>query len=134
MSGLETLPFDALARVSVVESHELELPPCCPVSKNPRPGSTFTICYTPKQQVLEVGSLYAYIYSFRGGLKGADGQIVVRDMEGMIARIARDCAEALGVPVTVTAHLVLVPGQKMHLSVVGKPPDTLTGSTASHQF
>lgn len=103
------------------EVHILELPPCCPVSKNPRPGSTLLICYKPQESVLEVGALYAYIHQYRGGLRDATGAIIIRDMEGMISRIAQDCANAVGVPVSVCADLVIAPKQRMYLVVRKKP-------------
>lgn len=97
------------------ETHILEIPACCPVSKNPRPGSTLNISYVPAGKSLEVGSLLAYIHSFRGGLKDADGVVIVRDMEGMVKKIAEDCQDALGIPVTVRADLQIVPRQCMVL-------------------
>jgi NADPH-dependent 7-cyano-7-deazaguanine reductase QueF len=99
------------------EAHILEIPPCCPVSKNPRPGSRIIIRYSPAGKSLEIGSLKVYIHSFRGGLYDATGQLVIRDMEGMIARIAEDCASTLGVKVVVLAELNLVPKQEMILQV-----------------
>ena len=114
----ETLPTNIDGRREV---HVLELPPCCPVSKNPRPGSFIMICYRPQGIVLEVGALYAYIHQFRGGLRDETGEIVIRDMEGMIARIAQDCADAVDVPVSVCADLVIAPKQRMLLTVRCKP-------------
>jgi hypothetical protein len=114
----ETLPTSSDGRL---ESHVLELPPCCPVSKNPRPGSTLTICYRPCGTVLEVGALYAYIHQYKGGLRDALGAIVVRDMEGMVSLIAQHCADAVGVPVSVCAHLVIAPKQRMYVLVRKTP-------------
>lgn len=99
----------------MLEEHILNIPPCCPVSKNPRPGSTITIRYRPVGKSLEIASLIAYIHSFRGGLYDGTGQLVVRDMEGMIGRIAEDCKQVVGVSVQVEADLELLPHQKMRL-------------------
>jgi NADPH-dependent 7-cyano-7-deazaguanine reductase QueF len=102
----------------MIESHILDIPPCCPVSKNPRPGSQIAITYKPMGCSLEIASLIAYIHSFRGGLYDASGQLVVRDMEGMIQRIAQECSAVLGVAVEVEANLQLVPRQQMKVKVV----------------
>lgn len=103
------------------EIHILDIPPCCPVSKNPRPGSKITISYCPAGQSLEIASLIAYIHSFRGGLYDSSGQLVVRDMEGMIDRIASECANILQLKVTVQADLELLPRQGMALKTCKKP-------------
>jgi NADPH-dependent 7-cyano-7-deazaguanine reductase QueF len=92
--------------------HRIALPPSCPVSGNPRSGSTAEIAYRPKGLVLEVASLLLYVAGFVGGLEE------VRSMEGMIERIAADCGRAVGVTVTVTADLQLWPDQGMVLSVI----------------
>lgn len=99
----------------MLEVHILDIPSCCPVSKNPRPGSKITISYYPGGQSLEIASLIAFIHSFRGGLYDDAGQLVVRDMEGMIDRIAQECANSLGLAVTVQADLQLLPRQEMIL-------------------
>src|SRR5260221_3490350 len=96
----------------MMESHVLDIPPCCPVSHNPLLGSTITICYKPQMHVLDVLPLPAYIRSFVGGLRNAAGEIEVRDMEQMIQRIADDCCQAVGVPVRVYARLLLRPDRK----------------------
>lgn len=99
------------------EQHILEIPICCPISKNPRSGSVLTISYYPHGYSLEIGSLYAYIHQYRGGLYNDLGVLEIRDMEGMIFRIAQDCARVLHLPVTVEANLVLIPSQKMSFTV-----------------
>ena len=99
----------------MLEQHVLDIPPCCPVSKNPRPGSKIILCYRPNGRSLEVASLLAYIHSYRGGLYDEQGQLLVRDMEGMITQIADDCAILLGVPVRVRAHLQILPKQQVIL-------------------
>jgi hypothetical protein len=97
--------------------HVLELPPCCPVSKNPRPGSVITISYSPCGRSLDIISLTGYIHTFIGGKRDEQGELVVRDMEGMLMAIARHCAQTLGQAVTLEADLQLVPRQRMKFSV-----------------
>jgi len=112
---------------TMLEQHILEIPPCCPVSKNPRPGSKLTISYQPCGCSLEIGSLLAYIHSFRGSLRGGSGgDLVVRDMEGMIYKVAEECARVLQLEVTVEAHLLLLPKQEMKLTIVGEPNKIMT--------
>lgn len=115
------LPTTVTSQSGQLEAHTLAIPPCCPVSRNPRPGSTLTICYRPCGASLEVAALYAYIHQFDGGLKDESGTVIVRNMEEMIQRIATDCATATGVPVGVTANLVIAPRQAMYLLVRAKP-------------
>ncbi len=112
---LQTVPNTTTG--NILETHTLEIPPCCPVSKNPRPGSTITISYRPFGCSLEIASLFAFIHSFRGGFYDEQGQLLVRDMEGMILRIAEECALVLGVEVEVIADLQLVPRQQMRIVV-----------------
>jgi|SRR5216110_396610 len=107
----------------ILEQHILEIPPCCPKSKNPRPGSTITIQYRPRGNSLEVGSLIRYLHTFIGGKRDAADRLEVRDMEGMICRIAQDCALILDVPVRVTAQLVILPKQQMRLVARGYPKE-----------
>lgn len=102
---------------AMLEEHILDIPACCPVSKNPRPGSKLIIRYSPSGYSLEIASLIAYLHSFKGGLYDDAGQLVVRDMEGMIQCIAEDCYKLLAIPVTVEAHLQVVPRQEMRLMV-----------------
>lgn len=99
------------------QTHLIELPVCCPVSKNPRSGSVLLIRYQPNGLVLEVGALYAYLYQYKGGLRDDQGNILVRDMEGMISLIAEHCSQALGVPVHVRATLMIAPKQVMKLTI-----------------
>jgi 7-cyano-7-deazaguanine reductase len=91
------------------ETHVLDLPACCPISGNPQPGSTLTIRYEPRERILEVAALRAYIDSYVGGHDG------VRSMEGMIQQIAADVAAAVSVNVCVEADLIIEPGQRMRL-------------------
>lgn len=102
---------------NMIEEHTLEIPPCCPVSKNPQSGSTLTIRYCPQGCSLEVGSLYAYVHEFRGGLRDEQGNLLVRDMEGMLLRIAQDCSQALQTQVKLIAELNIVPKQMVKIEV-----------------
>lgn len=102
---------------NITETHTLALPSCCPVSKNPRPGSSISITYKPDGCSLEIASLFALIHRFRGGLHSETGELLVRDMEGMIDHIAKACAQVLGVGVVVKAYLLLLPKQEMELEV-----------------
>lgn len=112
---IETIPNTTSGNMR--ETHILAIPPCCPVSKNPRPGSKIMISYHPRGQSLEIASLIAYIHSFRGGLRNANGELEVRDMEGMIEQIASDCHNVLGLPVEIETHLYLLPKQEMRLLI-----------------
>jgi len=91
-------------------THILELPPCCPVSSNPLPGSKIFISYTPDKYLLEVISLRKYIDSYQGG-KGA-----IRSMEGMLQAITKDCALAVQVAVTIESELFINPNQQIRLT------------------
>lgn len=83
---IATLPNNT-SGMRLFMAHTLAIPPCCPVSRNPLAGSTFTICYRARVDVLEVYSLKAYIRDFVGGYRGVTGEIEIRTMEGMIARV-----------------------------------------------
>jgi hypothetical protein len=108
---LETLPYNPPPKTKISEARlTFQLPTaCCPVSKNPQEGSFIVVTFKPKTCVLEVGSFYAYLHSYVGGLKGDDAAIIVRDMEGMIAQIAHDTGVALQTNVKVKAVLNLRP-------------------------
>lgn len=109
-----------------VEAHILSLPfGLCPVSKNPRPESTIKIVYRPQRFVLEIGRLYAYLHQYQGGLRDEAGNLIVRSMEGMIDRVALDCAQTLGVPVRVYADLVLAPRETMRLKARAYPVEVI---------
>lgn len=105
---------------SLRERHTVELPECCPVSKNPKPGSTLTLSYRPVSTVLEVYSLRSLIASFRGGFNGNASYPAERNMEGMVQLITQMCADALGVQVHARAELVLDAG-KMTLTALARP-------------
>lgn len=91
------------------ETHALDLPPCCPISGNPLSGSTIEIQYEPKDRILEVVSLCAYVDSYQGG-RGD-----VRSMEGMVQQITQDAADALGCTVWVLAVLNINPNQRLRI-------------------
>ncbi|GHO61333.1 hypothetical protein KSC_002250 [Ktedonobacter sp. SOSP1-52] len=122
MIALKGLPNNITTQ-RMLEQHTLELPDCCPVSKNPRPGSKVTISYRAKEMVLDITPLYAYIHQFVGGLRTETGELDVRDMEGMLLRIAHDCAQVVRVPVRVTAQLYVLPKQEMKIVARGYPRD-----------
>jgi NADPH-dependent 7-cyano-7-deazaguanine reductase QueF len=111
---IDTQPNERLC-AHIESEHILGLPACCPISKNPGPGSTIAIRYTPVDTFLEVASLKRYIDSYVGG-KGA-----VRSMEGMIQAIAQDCSDVVRVEVEVLARLNIAPEQQMTLVCVAKP-------------
>lgn len=97
----------------------------CPVSHNPEPGSRLRIRYRVRERVLEVYSLTRYLKSFKGG--HPDG---TRNMETMIQKVAQDCADVLGCPVTVTAELELMPVQRMKVICRGEPGELLPGDAS----
>lgn len=102
----------------MIERHEFLLPQCCPVTKNPQPGSYIRIRYRPWWEILEVQSLHDYIKEYIGG------RLDVRSMEGMIQNIAQDCANAAAVSVRVKAKLILQPPQTMKLICTAYPSIT----------
>ena len=69
-------------------------------------GSTLTITYIPKDELLEFYSLNEYITSFIGSHE-------VRDLELFTQVVARDCRQALGVKVSVTGKFILNIGQTL---------------------
>jgi NADPH-dependent 7-cyano-7-deazaguanine reductase QueF len=95
--------------VQTLSVHRLPFSGMCPISGNPQIGSVITIRYRAKDCFLEVYSLRAYLEGYKGG-KGD-----IRDMEGMIQQTATDCAQALGVVVTVKANIALQRGDWMQV-------------------
>ena len=122
MLALKVLPNNTTGQ-RLFEQHVLDLPTCCPISKNPRPGSRITISYRAKEMILDITPLYAYIHRFVGGLYNETGELEVRDMEGMLLRIAQDCSQVVGVPVRVTAQLIVLPKQEMRIVTRGYPEE-----------
>lgn len=88
------------------ESHEVQVPPLCPKTANPIAGSTITISYVPHDGLLEFYSLRDCIASFIGSQE-------VRDHELLTRVVARDCADVLGVKVSVVGKHVLNIGQTL---------------------
>ena len=109
-SGLRTQEVTG-PDVGILQVHRVPLPEVCPISHNPREGSTLTVMYRPGGWCLEVYSLPQVIARFRGGWKGTERYPAERNMEGMIALLARMVADAVGVRVGVRADLVLDAGR-----------------------
>lgn len=82
------------------QTHVVTLPELCPASHNPGPGSSMSIRYQAGAHFLELFALEAYF-------KGYIGHPIVRDIEYLTQEVAKDCAAALGISVTVTAHIFL---------------------------
>jgi hypothetical protein len=98
--------------VRLHQQHTVALPPCCPVSENPRAGSALTLSYLPAGWCLEVYSLRHLIQGeFAGGFKGKGRYAPERNMEGMITHLAQMAADALAVRVRYDARLVLDTGE-----------------------
>ena len=106
-------------------THILDVPPCCPVSGNPQPGSTIKITYRPESgAVMPVEDLAIMMGEYIGGL-GA-----IRAQEEMIQHIAQRCAAVVG-RVVVRADLRIKPpfggaDQLMIVKVTAMPRDTAT--------
>ena len=69
-------------------------------------GSTLTITYSPKDELLEFYSLNEYVASFIGSNE-------VRDLELFTQVVTRDCREVLGVKVSVIGKFLLNIGQTL---------------------
>ena len=120
------------AGTSMPTTIAVPLPQCCPVSGNPHPGSAITISYTTAGRVLDVEHLPAYLSGYVGGLVRG-GRVATRDMEGMIQRIAYECAAALGAPVTVDADLRIAPGdQRMQIRASASVPRGVKTDSLGH--
>lgn len=89
--------------IAAFVSHSVPVPECCPVSKNPRPGSTVRVSYLPRDIVVPVEMLEERVRSYIGGFES------IRGMEEMIQDIARWCAVEAGVRVRVVADLIIQP-------------------------
>jgi hypothetical protein len=124
-SGIRTMRRNRYVGVTTRVTHAIACPAgCCPVSHNPREGSTLTVSYTPASAVLEVYGLSSYLRAFVGGHPSGE-----RNMEGMIDKLARDAADALDVAVVVRAELVLDTG-RMVVDSFADPPGI--GALANH--
>lgn len=112
MTPLQLQP--RLSNRSIAMQHLLPLPPCCPVSKNPREGSTINIEYTTTGDVLDVLYIAKYLATFVNG-KGE-----IRSAEDMIEQIADDVLAVLAcdnADVVVTAKIVLGDGETLNIQV-----------------
>ena len=89
-------------------THVCNIPaPCCPISKNPKAGSTITFTYIPEGWVVEVYSLDALLKQFQGGYKGSDQYPLERNMEGMCQLLCRMISDALKLDVSYRADINL---------------------------
>jgi hypothetical protein len=126
VKNLEVMP-NLMPDVATRQEHIISLAPACPVSQNPKEGSTIKIGYSPKLWHLEVYSLRAFIEQFKGGLTYptmAPGEYAVRDQEHMIQYVAQACADAVGVEVEAVAQLILSDGvstSEMRVACVAVP-------------
>lgn len=111
---LDTMPN--LSGLHGWQLHRVALPQMCPVSGNPQSGSYVAIRYQDAGCFLEVYSLERYLLNYVNGWVARG----IRDMEQTIDTIAHDCAMALGVRVTIRAHLVLDSG-RMTRSITADP-------------
>ncbi len=73
----------------------------CPVSGYPLAGSWIEVQYTPADVILELSAIAQHLPTY------ADE---ARDVETIVQLLARDCAAALGVPVTINAYYILRDG------------------------
>ncbi|GAB4124400.1 MAG: hypothetical protein Fur005_34190 [Roseiflexaceae bacterium] len=92
----------------------------CPISGEPQTGSTLRISYQAAALLLETRALRRYLASFAG-----ENPHGVRDLEEAAQRIALDCANAVGVAVTVSADYRLAQGS-MLVQVVAHPSPPAT--------
>lgn len=92
------------------EQNIVPLPPCCPISGNPRDPSSLILTYLPRGWCLEVYSLRQLVERFVGGWKGNAHYPAERNMEGMIRLLVQMAADALGQPVSGRAYLTLDTG------------------------
>jgi hypothetical protein len=92
-----------LTTTPVFVSHTVDIPTCCPVSGNPRPGSTIRVSYLAYGVVMPVEDLVDMMAEYVGG-RGT-----IRGMEEMIQEIAQRCAKETGVKVHARADLILTP-------------------------
>lgn len=93
------------AAVKTFISHTVEIPECCPVSHNPRPGSVLTVSYFPDGVVVPVENLVDWVNEYVGGHDTRR----IRNMEEMVQDIAVRCAEETRVRVRLRANLIIQP-------------------------
>jgi 7-cyano-7-deazaguanine reductase len=100
---LKTIKNPTISKLTK-QTNEVQVPPLCPKTGNPIAGSTLTITYRPKEELLEFYSLNEYVTSFIGSNE-------IRDLELFTQVVARDCREVLGVKVSVIGKFILNIGQ-----------------------
>lgn len=83
----------------------VDLPPCCPVSGNPRRGSKLTLNYQATRELIDVLTLTRWVRSFQGGAPTG-----TRTMEGMILDLAQACADHTRADVSAVADCVIDAG------------------------
>ena len=108
-------------------SHTAPIPACCPVSGNPRAGSTIRVSYLPRGVVVPVETLEERVRGYIGGFES------IRGMEEMIQDVARWCAEETGVRVRAVADLVIQPpygGELQTMRVSARCTPTEASGTA----
>jgi hypothetical protein len=92
--------------IPMLVQHEIDVPACCPISRNPFCGSRMAVTYRPSRGVvLPVETLRDMVAEYAGG-HAARG---VRGMEEMIQDIAARTAHIVGTMVRVRADLIIVP-------------------------
>jgi hypothetical protein len=102
-------PLPLAAGKTAAITLSVALPACCPVSGNPRPGSTLTITYAPTGEVIDVLDLTRWVRSFRGGSPTG-----TRTMEAMIIDLAQMCADRVRVDVAAVADCLIEAGLPEH--------------------
>ena len=73
----------------------------CPHSGYPLAGSWVEVQYTPAAVILELSAIASHLPTYA---------TEARDVETVAQMLAKDCAEALGVPVTIEAYYILRDG------------------------
>lgn len=116
--------------VSAFVSHLVPIPECCPVSKNPKAGSTIRVSYLPRAIVVPVEDLEEKVRGYIGGFQS------IRGMEEMIQDIARWCSGETGVSVRAVADLIIQPPyggelQKMRVSARHYPAPPSQGEVGT---
>ena len=102
---LKTIKNPTISKLTK-QTNEVQVPALCPKTGHPIAGSTLTITYIPKEELLEFYSLNEYVTSFIGSNE-------VRDLELFTQVVARDCHQVLGVQVSVTGKFILNIGQTL---------------------
>lgn len=106
-AGLLIMPCE-LHGGSMTMTHVCNIPAsCCPISKNPKAGSTITFTYIPEGWVVEVYSLESLLKQFQGGYTGSDQYPLERNMEGMCQLLCRMISDALKLNVSYRAEINL---------------------------